>query len=39
MDGVLSGVRVVELGQVLAGPFFGAIFADLAADFLPRLKI
>ncbi len=32
MVGVLSGVRVVELGQVLAGPFFGAIFADLGAD-------
>jgi len=25
MTGVLSGVRVVELGQVLAGPFAGAI--------------
>jgi formyl-CoA transferase len=32
MGGVLSGVRVVELGQVLSGPFAGAIFADLGAD-------
>jgi crotonobetainyl-CoA:carnitine CoA-transferase CaiB-like acyl-CoA transferase len=29
---VLSGLRVLELGQVLAGPFAGAIFADLGAD-------
>ena len=27
--GVLDGLRVVELGQVLSGPFAGAIFADL----------
>jgi formyl-CoA transferase len=33
-DGVLSGLRVVELGQVLAGPFAGAIFADLGADVI-----
>ena len=30
--GVLAGVRVLELGQVLAGPFAGAIFADLGAE-------
>ncbi len=29
--GVLAGVRVVELGQVLSGPFAGAILADLGA--------
>jgi crotonobetainyl-CoA:carnitine CoA-transferase CaiB-like acyl-CoA transferase len=34
MTGVLDGVRVVELGQVLAGPFAGAIFADLGADVI-----
>jgi formyl-CoA transferase len=34
MQGVLSGLRVVELGQVLAGPFAGAIFADLGADVI-----
>lgn len=32
MEGVLEGVRVLELGQVLAGPFAGAIFADLGAE-------
>lgn len=34
MGGVLLGIRVVELGQVLAGPFAGAIFADLGADVI-----
>lgn len=28
----LSGIRVLELGQVLAGPFAGAIFSDLGAE-------
>jgi len=32
--GPLAGVRVIELGQVLAGPFAGAIFADLGAEVL-----
>ncbi len=32
MAGVLEGVRVLELGQVLAGPFAGAILADLGAE-------
>jgi formyl-CoA transferase len=27
----LAGIKIVELGQVLAGPFAGAIFADLGA--------
>ena len=31
-NGPLAGLKVVELGQVLAGPFAGAIFADLGAD-------
>ena len=30
----LSGLKVVELGQVLAGPFAGAIFADLGAQVI-----
>lgn len=32
--GVLSGLRVLELGQVLAGPFAGAILSDLGADVI-----
>lgn len=32
MAGVLDGIRVLELGQVLAGPFAGAILADLGAE-------
>ena len=34
MQGVLSGLRVLELGQVLAGPFAGAIFGDLGAEVI-----
>ena len=34
MAGVLVGLKVVELGQVLAGPWFGAIFADLGAEVI-----
>ena len=30
----LAGLRVLELGQVLAGPFAGAIFADLGAEVI-----
>ena len=30
----LTGIKVVELGQVLAGPFAGAIFADLGATVI-----
>lgn len=32
--GILAGLRVIELGQVLAGPFAGAIFADLGAEVM-----
>lgn len=31
---VLEGIRVLELGQVLAGPFAGAIFAGLGAEVI-----
>jgi formyl-CoA transferase len=30
----LSGIRVVEIGQVFAGPFAGAILADLGAEVI-----
>jgi|SRR5690554_3692077 len=29
---LLKGIKVVELGQVYAGPYAGSIFADLGAD-------
>ena len=32
--GPLAGLTVVEIGQVLAGPFAGAIFADLGAEVI-----
>lgn len=32
MTSILDGVRVLELGQVLAGPFAGAILSDLGAE-------
>ncbi|MFC7541558.1 CaiB/BaiF CoA transferase family protein [Siccirubricoccus deserti] len=31
---ILSGIKVVELGQVLSGPFAGAILADLGATVM-----
>ena len=34
MPGILAGLRVIELGQVLAGPVVGAIFADLGAEVI-----
>lgn len=33
-DGPLAGVRVLELGQLLAGPFAGHILADFGADVI-----
>jgi crotonobetainyl-CoA:carnitine CoA-transferase CaiB-like acyl-CoA transferase len=33
-SGPLAHLKVVELGQVLAGPFAGAVFADLGAEVI-----
>lgn len=30
--GMLAGLRVLEFGQIAAGPFMGCLFADLGAD-------
>ncbi len=34
MDGLLSGVTILELGQVIAGNFGGVILADLGAEVI-----
>jgi formyl-CoA transferase len=32
--GPLAGVRVIELGQLLAGPFTGRLLGDLGAEII-----
>ena len=32
MTGALEDLRVIEMGQLLAGPFAGQLFADFGAD-------
>jgi crotonobetainyl-CoA:carnitine CoA-transferase CaiB-like acyl-CoA transferase len=32
--GPLAGIRVVELGQLLAGPFTGRLLGDLGAEIV-----
>ena len=32
MNGPLAGIKVIEIGQALAGPMAGAILADMGAD-------
>lgn len=39
MQNILEGIRVLELGQVLAGPFAGAILADLGADVVKLERV
>ncbi len=39
MTGALEGISVLELGQVLAGPFAGAILADLGAEVVKLERI
>ena len=34
MTGALDDLRVVEMGQLLAGPFAGQLFADFGADVI-----
>nr|NIP15248.1 CoA transferase [Pseudomonadales bacterium]NIX08537.1 CoA transferase [Pseudomonadales bacterium] len=33
-DGPLTGVRVVELGQLIAGPFCGQLLGDFGAEVI-----
>jgi CoA:oxalate CoA-transferase len=32
--GPLSGLRVLEVGHILAGPFAGMLLADMGADVI-----
>ena len=34
MSGPLAGIKVIEVGQALAGPVAGAILADMGADVI-----
>ena len=34
MSGPLAGIKVIEVGQALAGPFAGVVLADMGADVI-----
>ena len=34
LTGPLKGIRVIELGQLLAGPFCGQLLADYGAEVI-----
>ena len=38
MQGPLAGIKVIEIGQALAGPLAGAIMADMGADVIKLEK-